>query len=66
MPLLTSADMVRMERIFRESAPSRDQISPKSTSSFSSANLGANPPSWSRPAVCFTMVPASCLDVVRP
>ena len=31
----------------------RDQTSPKSTSSFHSANFGANSPRASRPAVCF-------------
>ena len=59
-PLLTRAETVRMERVFKESFPSRLQTWPKSTSSLSSANLGAKSPNWSRPAVCFTIVLSSC------
>lgn len=56
MPLLMSAVSVTTERIFSESIPSRDQTSPKRTSSFSSANFGAKSFNASLPAVCFTML----------
>ena len=46
--------MVTMERVFRGSSSSCDQTLPKSTSSFNSANFGANSPRASRPAVCLT------------
>ena len=55
IPLLTRAVTVMMEWIFGESLSSRDQTSPNNTSSFSCANLGANSPRASRPAVCFTI-----------
>ena len=56
-----SAVTVTRERSLSESSCSRLQTSPNSTSSFSSANLGANSPRASRPAVCFTaMSNTSC------
>ena len=41
---------------------SLDHTSPNKTSSFNSANFGANEPSFSRPAVCFTAITdTSCI-----
>src|SRR5574344_2934226 len=44
---------VTMQRSRVQSLSVRDHTCPNSTSSFSSANFGANSPSWSRPAVTF-------------
>ena len=53
LPPEIKAAMVIKLRVCGASSASRDQTCPNSTSSFSSANFGANVPRWSRPAVCF-------------
>ena len=63
IPWLMSEVMVTRLRSRSPRRSVRLQTSPKSTSSLSSANLGANSPSWSRPAVCFVF---SCAIIVIP
>lgn len=55
-PLVIKAVTVRKDRSRKESSFSRAQTCPNKTSSFNSANFGANSPSWSRPAVCFLAI----------
>ena len=55
MPLAISAETVMRLRSRGESLSSRDQTSPNNTSSLSCANLGANLPIASLPAVTLSM-----------
>lgn len=55
MPLAINATTVTILRSRAESFSSRAQTSPNSTSSFSSANFGANSPRASLPAVTFSI-----------
>lgn len=63
IPILIREVMVTKLRSRRPSLSVRLQTSPKRTSSLSSANLGANVPNWSRPAVCTIFSCAITLSV---
>lgn len=55
MPLAINAVTVTIQRSLADNCSSLAHTSPNSTSSFNSANFGANAPSWSIPAVTFSI-----------